>query len=588
MLNPEDLCKREIIRGFFEELLQQNLFECKVYSFGSTTSGLSIYNSDIDFHVRLYLPDGQIRRLNKKQAKTPLMAIRKIFRAKLDRYFLSIFIDASCPIVKLNSAFTHQTKLSCDLNVTNPFGIYNSIFLNFLCEFCPKFQMLTLLLRLWAKRNEYIICYLGMNSYTFTMLVLFYFQHEKILLPITKLGINFSDHYFVTDPDSFKQLIRDKCQALVCDTELSIFDLLRRFFSFYAQFDYYQFIISTRLGRPIRKDDNIDVRNDFDITIGLCVEDPFELERNISKNVQLSKIIQFVQHCEELSKKDGDYFCVGQNFLKFIDKNHSNQFRILKTIYPCLCLIRSQMKSNDKNFQYNFMAHFGDIIMKNFTEFYENGGKISTEGLKRYRLIEMNGHVSSELLKEFLRECLGEEHGKLAIPICDFTFEMKKRKPKEKIWKKSIKKFDPNLPGPSNELSNITDEIMIDNNDPPKTLSNGRKKKNAQRQDNNLNENADDDNEEDDDETKTEIFQISLMLIQIGKNFNHFILKGNPSLTSRLCSIIQRKLCSCRSKQSNKEENINNNNDDENVDLAVDRKKTKIQQSSLKTKKKKK
>ena len=144
MLNQEDLCKREIIRGFFEEMLRQNLFECKVYSFGSTTSGLSLYDSDIDFHVRLYLPNGKIRRLNKQESKAPLMEMRKIFRSKLNHYFSTLFIDASCPIIKLNSNRNriNRKMFTCDLNVTNPFGIYNSIFLSFLCEFCPNFKWL--------------------------------------------------------------------------------------------------------------------------------------------------------------------------------------------------------------------------------------------------------------------------------------------------------------------------------------------------------------------------------------------------------------------------------------------------------------
>nr|XP_027196839.1 poly(A) RNA polymerase, mitochondrial-like isoform X2 [Dermatophagoides pteronyssinus] len=570
MLNQEDLCKREIIRGFFEEMLRQNLFECKVYSFGSTTSGLSLYDSDIDFHVRLYLPNGKIRRLNKQESKAPLMEMRKIFRSKLNHYFSTLFIDASCPIIKLNSNRNriNRKMFTCDLNVTNPFGIYNSIFLSFLCEFCPKFQMVAVLLRLWAKCND-LICFSSMNSYTFTMLVLFFFQNEKILLPFEQLGINFSDYFFETDPDTFKQLIRDKCKALVCETELSIFDLLRRFFVFYAKFDYYQFVISTRLGRPIRKNEFIDIIVDggYDFTMNntLCVEDPFELERNISKNIKFIKIIQFVQQCEELRKKDNNYFRDGQNFFKFITKKRFNEYRTPALINPCLCCIKSVLESNNENFFYNFMVYYGENIIQKFREFHLNEKNFSNADIKG-QVIEMNEHFES--FKEFLLQNLLKQFEK-PIYITDLTIETTKRIKKNNASKsrRMAKNLNPILPGPSNRLSSQSNEIPMELDNDQSEILNDNKKKQVQNFDQNIPGPSnrlpiEDDEihmEFDDDQPNTERFRTSLVLMQCGENFGYFSLLGSPYNTSRLVTFIQKKICSCRPQQRQRKRFEDNN-----------------------------
>ncbi|KAH9494027.1 hypothetical protein DERF_014750 [Dermatophagoides farinae] len=574
MFNQEDLSKRKIIRGIFEEMLRQNLIECQVYSFGSTTSGLSSYDSDIDFHVRLFLPNGRIRRLNNKEAEAPLKEMLKIFREKLRCYFHTIFIKASCPIVKLTSFPRNRIKhkiFSCDLNVTNPFGIYNSIFLNFLCQFCPKFQMLTVLLRLWAK-NTMLICYEGMNSYTFTMLVLFFFQSEKIFLPIEQLDVNFADHYYETDPDSFKLLIHDKCQALVNDTELSIFNLLLKFFTFYSQFDYYHFVISPRLGCPIRKNEFIDTiingRYDFKMTNALCLEDPFELERNISKNVSFTKLNQFIQQCEEFKTKDDNFFRNGKNFHKFMTMKNVNLFRMYVPIIPCLCIIRSLLESNDQDLLYNLMVYYGDIITKKFNELYEK--KLSIKAIDGYLLIKINEHISAESLKKTLKEYLEKKQKKI-IPIIDYTFEMKKKKRKEKIQQQSKRmavKFDPNIPGPSNISSSIVAKktSMEIDNDQPKTTdkSNGGKKK-LQQQENKILNGVENDDGDDSQETYSELLNFSLVLIPNGENFYYFALKSNRPILIAIQSFLHREICTCQSDRRRKRtENLDKNGNDNN------------------------
>lgn len=235
LLNREDLSKREIIRSLFEEILHSGWDHCFVYSFGSTTSGLGTFDSDLDFHIRLVDARNRPINLTPEQTKAHLNKVYRIFRSVLKQFYLPTTINAKvCPIVKLNGTRRGQRQLvTCDLNVTNPFGIYNSIFIQLLCQFSLRFQQMTVLLRYWAKLNE-LICYGGMNSYTFTMLVIFFLQNckpEPIFLPINLIDLDFCEHSARTDPKEFRALLEPKCRSMVVDerNQESVFELISQF-----------------------------------------------------------------------------------------------------------------------------------------------------------------------------------------------------------------------------------------------------------------------------------------------------------------------------------------------------------------------
>ena len=234
LLNEEDFSKREIIRCFFETLFS-TAYECKVYTFGSTTNGLGMCDSDIDIHVRLIDSDTKKPMIfAENDVRRYLNMLGKTIRRSINFIVYPIIIMAKCPIIKLNSTNNKIKLVDCDLNITNPFGVYNSHFINFLCQLSPRFKYLACILKIWAKLND-IICNSNMNSYTFTMLIIFFFQNcqpNPIFRAIKYLDIDFSKHFYNTDPYVFKELLGKNCGTIVRDNEntCTTFELLAQFF----------------------------------------------------------------------------------------------------------------------------------------------------------------------------------------------------------------------------------------------------------------------------------------------------------------------------------------------------------------------
>lgn len=93
---------------------------------------------------------------------------------------------------------------------------------------------------------------------------------------------------------------------------------------------------------------------DFRLFTYICVEDPFELDRNIAAKVQTNYFVYFVRLCNWYAKKPQEFLNNGSNFAKFISTpltfpNKPNLH--CGNVNPCICFT---------------LRHFNDLTRRKF------------------------------------------------------------------------------------------------------------------------------------------------------------------------------------------------------------------------------
>jgi DNA polymerase sigma len=114
--------------------------------------------------------------MNNKITYTKAIELLREFHKILIKRLKMFISSKRYPILRLH--FKHfgdslrSTGITCDLSLTNSLGIKNSKLIVSLCKLEPKFQILAIVLRFWAKLNGFFGSS-QMSSYAFLMLVFF-------------------------------------------------------------------------------------------------------------------------------------------------------------------------------------------------------------------------------------------------------------------------------------------------------------------------------------------------------------------------------------------------------------------------------
>ena len=210
-------------------------------------------------------------------------------------------------------------------------GVLNSDFILAVTRSEPRFQPLFTTLKYLLKQQGLM----GGNwdrltSYALTLMVIFYFQAKEtpILPPVAKI-MN------LKDPDLSHSINgwifsfhHDKLASLVRSTSMDLETMLTGFFKFYSTF-YYEFIICPYFGTELTRDtfrdrkfSGIDAKLEisypkpakhfrwcFDetgvfkrglqVSSPMVVQDPFELNHNVTKNVDGLTLRYFKMFCSE-------------------------------------------------------------------------------------------------------------------------------------------------------------------------------------------------------------------------------------------------------------------------------------------------
>ncbi|CAH2090631.1 unnamed protein product [Euphydryas editha] len=309
---------------------------CKVLGFGSIVTGLGIKTSDIDCFVQLpswyYPPDEPF-----------VIKARNILKQK-NWIFQQIFAitTARIPIVK----FYHvPTKRFCDVNFNSIAGVRNSELINYFLQIDQKILYLAILIKYWAKIQN-LTGFNMMSNYCLTLMVIFYLQQRNILPSVMHMQEKV-DEYFVGNWNTAFRKANN-----FCCIEETLYQLLGGFFRYYKTFNYNKFMICPYIGKPIERDlflktetvpwefllykINLEYIDKFSssrqckpirLDTFICVQDPFEHNRNcaVSVHVKLAQNIIFHFHkASEIFDRTNE-----NNFLKQLlvtmDKNRPKQ-----------------------------------------------------------------------------------------------------------------------------------------------------------------------------------------------------------------------------------------------------------------------
>ncbi|XP_065334755.1 speckle targeted PIP5K1A-regulated poly(A) polymerase-like [Cloeon dipterum] len=280
--------------------------DCFVY--GSRATGLADIDSDIDVHIKLDYADCDFEKpLSKESHEKLLRAAVKLLRRKPLVFSNTYFVLAArVPVLH----FVHNpTMVECDVTFKNMLGVHNSQFLRFVGAQDERILLLLFVVKRWRKAHS-----LPMSNYCFTMLAILFLQTlaQPLLPPILQLK---------GDAD---RLVLE--QGWVCGfsskrianhNRSSLKQLTVAFFGFVARLDFGVDVICPMTASTIEKwrflraetlPEEMQGLARFDKNEGLlvkkpvCVQDPFELNHNVAKNVGAKNSIELTTFCAKLAE----------------------------------------------------------------------------------------------------------------------------------------------------------------------------------------------------------------------------------------------------------------------------------------------
>ncbi|KAI0475877.1 hypothetical protein GGR56DRAFT_440706 [Xylariaceae sp. FL0804] len=240
--------------------------DIQVHLFGSSGNLLCSDNSDVD--ICIVTPW--------KELEGVCMLADLLAKNGMEK--VNCVSSAKVPIVK---AWDPELELSCDMNVNNTLALENTRMIKTYVQIDPRVRPLAMVIKHWTRQRVINDAAFGgtLSSYTWICMILAFLQlrqppvlptlHQK---PHQKLPKKNGEMAAFADDI-------DKLRGYGKKNESSEGELLFQFFRFYAhEFDYGEYVLSVRLGRPVTKKEK-DWK--FASNNQLCVEEPFNTSRNL-------------------------------------------------------------------------------------------------------------------------------------------------------------------------------------------------------------------------------------------------------------------------------------------------------------------
>ncbi|XP_055947894.1 poly(A) RNA polymerase, mitochondrial-like [Argiope bruennichi] len=288
------------------ELLFKPFFsDFKIQIFGSTVNGFGFKGCDIDLSFEtpaegkeknFYIepPDvplvsevtsGKVtpQQISELPPKEQLLFIHNVL---LEYYRESedapIFINAHVPLVRF-----HHDKfgLKCDLTFKNKVAFANTKLLYLYHKLDNRVAPLMMTIRYWAKYLDIIGKGLMFNSYTISLMIIFFLQtRSPPILPSAESIIAWNDSFIADDMDdkSFLDILE---KIPPSKNEQALDELLKEFFFFYLYFDFTQVICPMTAKAVPRKEFFSRSENSYFKMNTLCVQDPMCLSHNVAELV---------------------------------------------------------------------------------------------------------------------------------------------------------------------------------------------------------------------------------------------------------------------------------------------------------------
>ncbi|KAF7245836.1 Poly(A) RNA polymerase, mitochondrial [Varanus komodoensis] len=280
---------------------------CTVKPFGSSVNTFGKLGCDLD----MFLDMDECRKSIIKRKTGPFKIEYQTKRVPSQRiatqrilYVIGEFIDnfgpgcvnvqkilnARCPLVR----FAHQPSgLQCDLTANNRIAMRSSELLYIYGNLDPRVKALVFGVRCWARAHNITSSIPGswITNFSLTMMVLFFLQKRNPPIVPTldqlkaladtedKHVIEGFDCTFVSDLNKIKP---------TRNTE-TLDDLLADLFEFFGNFAFNKYSLNIRKGKEQNKPE----------ASSLHIQNPFEQNLNISKNVNVKQLEKFVALARE-------------------------------------------------------------------------------------------------------------------------------------------------------------------------------------------------------------------------------------------------------------------------------------------------
>lgn len=140
-----------------------------------------------------------------------------------------------------------NTRFRCDINFSDPDGIYGSVAMARLLQFDQRLFDIAIIIKHWMKINGYIDPS-KFSSYITLWLVIHYFQSQNIVPPIAEFQKNVDPIVLKGGNFAFDQTIQNRTSNWKKRSKL-----LQGFFEFYKDFDFETLIISPLHGKSFTK-----------------------------------------------------------------------------------------------------------------------------------------------------------------------------------------------------------------------------------------------------------------------------------------------------------------------------------------------
>ncbi|KAI8589428.1 hypothetical protein BDZ88DRAFT_146816 [Geranomyces variabilis] len=263
----------------------------KAHVFGSTVNGLGTQTSDVDLCLLTSWTDS-LRSVSNVH----------VLATGLKRHGMTEIYTVAAAKVPICKFYDPEYHVNCDINVNNPVALRNTEMIKEYVKIDSRVRPMMLVIKFWTRQRKLNDAAKGgtLSSYCWAMMVLNFLQmrqppilpclHERYFAetkshkikpnPVLLNGVDCSFH-----PG-------DDYVGFGSPNKETLGSLVHAFFRFYAEeFDYESFVISVRHGCCLTK-----AQKSWDIDVErnrrfLCVEEPFNTQRNLANSADAYSII---------------------------------------------------------------------------------------------------------------------------------------------------------------------------------------------------------------------------------------------------------------------------------------------------------
>lgn len=303
-LTPDDMKERKELSVHIQKMLSPFFNNFRVQLYGSSANGFGLKGCDVDMSLDIIGDNRKPGRGNFTDPDVPSVhdvlegKVSIDYLAKLSQrdqllfvhsVFLEYYKETAKPIIFFNSYvpivrfYYDKCSLQCDMSLGNSVAFRNTKLLKLCRLLDDRVNLLMVTIRYWAKRTGLIGGQHHFNTYTVSLLVLFFLQtRTPPVVPSVEYLLSISEYLNNDDMDdeSYLQILE---KIPPSENNQSIVELLKEFFFYYAYFDYNQ-VMCPVVADSLPRTKVHSIKRSFRMNT-IAVQDPIKLSHNVANLV---------------------------------------------------------------------------------------------------------------------------------------------------------------------------------------------------------------------------------------------------------------------------------------------------------------